>query len=316
MSAAVETMFWAGREVPWHGLGQQVLEAPNSREAIVAAGLDWEVGKRPLFTSLGFNVQEIPDNFANVRLSDGKVLGLVGNSYKIVQNSEAFDFVDAMIGSGNVKYETAGSLHGGKKIWLLARLPSTDIAGDEVIPFLCFTNSHDGKSAIKAALTPVRVVCQNTLNVALKKATRMCSIRHKGDMQSKMMEAQRVLGLADTYMQRLRAEAAILRAKPLADRQAHEICEALFMPVGTGTLSDRQIKTLQGRRDALKMRYLEAPDLEDIRGTAWGLFNAVTDYVTHEKPVRMTDTYRDKLMDGAIEGYNLVNEAHTLLMAA
>ena len=140
MAHMVETMFWSGREVPWHGLGKRVVEAPNSREAIRHAGLEWEVVREPMFTTHHSELMPVPGTFANVRESDGKVLGVVGNTYKIVQNSDAFDFVDGIIG-GDVRYETAGSLHGGKKIWLLARLPETKIVGDAVVPYLCFTNN-------------------------------------------------------------------------------------------------------------------------------------------------------------------------------
>jgi len=315
MAHAVETMFWAGREVPWHGLGKQVIEAPNSKEAIKHADLEWEVVRQPMFTSHQSNLVEVPEAYANVRQTDGAVLGIVGGTYKIVQNDTAFDFVDGIIG-GDVRYESAGSLHGGKKIWLLARLPATQILGDEIVPYLCFTNSHDGKSAIKAALTPVRVVCQNTLNVALSTAKRMWTTRHKGDVVSKMSEAQRILRLADVYMEDLKRDATILQAKPMTDRQVIQLYEGLIMPDDINALTDRQFESLRGRLNDLKNIYFEAPDLSAIRGTAWGAFNAVTDFVTHAKPTRLTETYKEKLMEGAIGGYDLVNEAHTILMAA
>jgi phage/plasmid-like protein (TIGR03299 family) len=315
MAHMVETMFWSGREVPWHGLGKQVIEAPDSREAIKHAGLEWEVIRQPMFTTHNSELVAVPGTFANVRSTDGKVLGVVKSAYKIVQNSDAFDFVDGIIG-GDVRYETAGSLHGGRKIWLLAKLPATQIMGDEVVPYLCFTNSHDGQSAIRAALTPVRVVCQNTLNVALSGATRMWIARHKGDLAGKMEEAQRILKLAGVYMNRLQEDAQILVAKPISDKQAIQIYESLIFPDDVNTLTERQFIALKGRMDDLKLRYFSAPDLDRLRGTAWGVFSAVTDFVTHAQPLRKTASYRDNLMEGAIDGYDLVNEAHQILMAA
>ena len=100
-----------------------------------------------------------------MRDKDRKVLGVVSDRYKIVQNEEAFAFTDTLLGEG-VRYETAGSLQGGKKVWMLAHLPHEYIiSGERISPYLVFFNSHDGSGAIKAAITPIRVVCQNTLNL-------------------------------------------------------------------------------------------------------------------------------------------------------
>ena len=315
MSAAVESMFWAGRAVPWHGLGKQVIEAPNSREAIRHAGLDWNVTKQPVFTSYGLDPIVIPNTYANVRDTDGAILGVVGGYYQILQNVDAFDFVDSMI-TGDVRYETAGSLHGGKKVWLLAKLPEVKILGDEVVPYLIFTNSHNGKSAVRAALTPVRVVCQNTLNIALRGAKRSFSVCHKGDVMSKMEASKKILGLSEQYMGSLQASAEVLGKIILSDREVAELCEGLFAPKGVDDMTDRQYETSRDRVKALKFRYEAAPDLAGIRGTGWGFINAVADYVNHEAPTRRTNTYKDKLMEGAIGNYDLLNEAHRLLLAA
>ena len=165
MSHEVEQIFYVsneenGRFVPWHGLGTAVAEAPNSAEAIKIAGLDWTVESKPIFTAE--NV-EIPGYKENTRSSDKSVLGIVSHRYKIVQNSEAFDFTDSLIGEG-CTYETAGSLMNGKKVFLLAKMPQRKILDDEVDPFICFTNSHNGTGSIQVCMTPIRVVCQNTLN--------------------------------------------------------------------------------------------------------------------------------------------------------
>ena len=174
MSANVETMF-SVRETPWHGLGRIVMDAPASREALELAGLDWQVESRNIYSGTG---AMIPGYRANVRSTDDAVLGVVSDRYRIVQNEEAFQFTDDLLGEG-VTYETAGSLQGGKKVWMLAKLPEKYIiAGDEVTPYLVFFNSHDGSSGVKVAMTPVRVVCQNTLNLALGTAKRIWTARH------------------------------------------------------------------------------------------------------------------------------------------
>lgn len=174
MAALVETMY-ATREKPWHGLGTVVKEAPASEEALRLAGLDWNVIQEPIYTPF----REKIDGFkANVRDSDRKVLGVVSDRYKVVQNVEAFSFTDELLGQG-VRYETAGSLSGGKRVWLLARLPREYIiAGERISPYLVFSNTHDGSGSVKVAVTPIRVVCNNTLNLALSTAQRSFSMIH------------------------------------------------------------------------------------------------------------------------------------------
>lgn len=165
MAAFVESMF-SVREKPWHGLGTIVKEAPDSGEALRLAGLDWEVVQSPIFTNHG----KVEGYKANVRNTDGQVLGVVTDRYRVVQNTEAFAFTDALLGEG-VHYETAGSLMGGRKVWLLARLPREFIiAGERISPYLVFSNTHDGSGAVRVAVTPIRVCCNNTLNLALTTA--------------------------------------------------------------------------------------------------------------------------------------------------
>ena len=140
MAANVETMFYT-REKPWHGLGIRVAEAPSSEEALRLAGLDWQVKQAPVYTDTG---EAIPGYKANIRDRDRRVLGVVTDRYKIIQNQEAFAFTDALLGKG-VHYETAGSLQGGRRVWLLARLPKEYIiSGEQVSPYLVFSNTHDG----------------------------------------------------------------------------------------------------------------------------------------------------------------------------
>ena len=196
MSANVETMF-SVRETPWHGLGRIVMDAPASREALELAGLNWQVESRNIYSGTG---AMIPGYRANVRSTDDAVLGVVSDRYRIVQNEEAFQFTDDLLGEG-VTYETAGSLQGGKKVWMLAKLPEKYIiAGDEVTPYLVLFNSHDGSSGVKVAMTPVRVVCQNSLNLALGTAKRIWTARHTENVLLRVQDARETLQLANSYM--------------------------------------------------------------------------------------------------------------------
>ena len=191
MPANVETMF-SVRETPWHGLGRIVMDAPASREALELAGLDWQVESRNIYSGTG---AMIPGYRANVRSTDDAVLGVVSDRYRIVQNEEAFQFTDDLLGEG-VTYETAGSLQGGKKVWMLARLPRKYlIAGDQVEPYLVIFNSHDGSSGVKVAMTPIRVVCQNTLNLALNTAKRSWTARHTENVLLRVQDARETLQL-------------------------------------------------------------------------------------------------------------------------
>ena len=215
MAANVESMFYV-RETPWHGLGTRVMEAPASKEALQLAGLDWMVLQEPIFTD---TKEEIVGYKANVRDSDRKVLGVVTDRYKVIQNEEAFAFTDALLGEG-VRYETAGSLQDGKKVWMLARLPQEYIiSGERISPYLVFSNTHDGSGAVKVAVTPIRVVCNNTLNLALATAKRPWSMVHTGDIKEKMEEAKETLFMAQNYMDKLGKEFENLRVKKISDKE-------------------------------------------------------------------------------------------------
>ena len=223
MSANVEDMF-SVREVPWHGLGTIVKEAPTSHDAIRLAGLDWTVDSKPVFDEEG---KEIEGFKANTRSSDNSILGIVSNKYKIIQNTEAFEFTDNLI-SDEVHYETAGSLRSGKTIWLLAKLPEKYIIGDKFDPYICFTNNHDGKGAVTVCMTPIRVVCNNTLNLALNSAKRSWSIGHLGDINGKLAEARQTLALADLYMDNLNKEANRLINVSVTDAELEAIFDELY----------------------------------------------------------------------------------------
>ena len=149
---------------------------------MIAAGLDWNVVQETIYTAEN---PLISGYKANVRDSDRRVLGVVTDRYKVVQNQEAFAFTDELLGQG-VRYETAGSLQDGRKVWLLAHMPHEYIiSGERISPYLLFSNTHDGSGAIKVALTPIRVVCNNTLNLALGTAQRSWSMIHTGNIQTR-----------------------------------------------------------------------------------------------------------------------------------
>lgn len=307
MAHNIESLFYT-REKPWHGLGTMVAEAPTSADALRLAGLDWRVDARPIFTDEG---KEIPGYKVNTRDSDGATLGIVTNRYTICQNEEAFAFTDELIG-GEVHYETAGSLSGGRRVWLLAKMENTTLAGDEVEPYLCFTNTHDGTGSIRACMTPVRVVCNNTLNVALSTASRSWSAKHVGKVQEKIIEAQRALELAGKYMDALGEYADRLANTSINTDKIREILDELF-PVKEDD-SDRVKENARRVKNEYMVCYF-MPDLEKFRGTAWGALNAMADMVDHNAPRRQTENYAENNWSRIIDGHYLVDAMASKLAA-
>ena len=286
MAANVETMFYT-REKPWHGLGTMVAEAPNSKDALRLAGLNWKVLQEPVYTE---NKELIQGYKANVRDTDRKVLGVVTDRYKVIQNEEAFAFTDTLLGEG-VRYETAGSLQEGRRVWMLARLPREFIIGGERIsPYMVFSNTHDGSGAVKTALTPIRVVCNNTLNLALRTAKRSWSMIHTGDISGKIEEAKNTLLLADEYMTALGQEFENLRKIKLSEKQVLDYIKILLpMEENYSLLQKRGVEKL---RADMKMRYFDAPDLKDVGNNGYRFVNAVSDFATHSTPERQQITKR------------------------
>lgn len=310
MSAEVETMFYT-RTAPWHGLGTRVEDAPGSKEALEAAGLNWQVIQKEICTQDG---RIIPGFRANIRDQDQRVLGVVTNRYKVVQNEEAFAFTDQLLGEG-VTYETAGSLQDGRRTWILARLPQRYIiSGDEITPYLVFMNSHDGTGAIKAAMTPVRVVCQNTLNLALATAKRSWSTNHTGDIRGKLKDAEQTLLYAGHYMKELGKAIDQLNQIRLSDQRVYEYIDELFPIMEEAT--EMQKKNIVRLRDDVKLRYFEAPDLRNTGKNAYRFINAVSDFATHAKPLKERTNYRESLFGRTVEGNILIDKAYQMVKAA
>lgn len=312
-----DSMFSASRVKPWHyeltkDRCKIIQEAPNSKEALIAAGLDWTVEQTPVYMNDG---TEIKNYKANVRSDDKTVLGIVTDRYKIVQNEDAFSFTDALVGEtedGVVRYETAGSLNGGKRVWLLAKMPTKKVLDDEVEPYMVFSNSHDGTGAIKICMSPVRVVCSNTLNLALNTAQRSWSTKHIGNMEDKLEEARHCLGMANIYMDVLNNEADRLANIKLDYEQINEILDQMF-PV-TEKDTDRKRANVEKVKDNYSICYF-MPDIAKFRGTAWGAVNAMSDMVGHSAPNRNTANYEENRWGKIMDGHILMDEFVKLVNA-
>ena len=327
MAACVESMMYVG-ETPWHNLGTRIDHLCTSEEAIKVAGLDWDVIPRPIFDENG---KEIPGFKINTRSSDGKHLGVVTNRYKVVQNSEAFAFTDALLGEG-VRYETAGSLCSGKRVWLLARMENTTLCEENIDPYLVFTNCHDGTGAIRVAITPIRTVCLNTLNLALQNASRHWSCAHKGDIQGKLEEARYTLESADRYMKALEEEFGELKMKKLSDSQVDQMTDKLLeiefadlfkKAVKAGKVVDfKEALRQQKYEDKLKRKkndiltiYHDKPDLRGTERSAFRFVNAVSDYSTHTTDHKNTANYQENLFMSTVDGNGLIDTSYQLALA-
>lgn len=310
MSALVEMMF-SVRETPWHKQGVIVQDAPSSEEAIKIAGLNWKVEQKPIFLEDG---TKIKGNYANVRDSDNKPLGIVGDRYKIVQNTEAFAFTDALLGEG-VKYETAGSLKEGKVIWLLARMPEQiEILGDKVDPYMVFTNTHDGSGAVRVCMTPVRVVCNNTLNAAMRGAKRVWSARHTGSITNKLDDAMETLQFAKNYLEATKQTFEELHKVKLNEFTLYQMLDTL-VPI-TADMTEKQMTNQKAIKDDIIFRYKEAPDLKVLDHTGARLVQAVADTTSHMKPLRQTENYKENRFKNTLDGNKLLDRTIGIVLAA
>ncbi len=274
-------------ETPWHDLGTRLDEPATAAEAISAAGLDYDVELTSIITTDGIPV---PQKRAVVRTDSSDVIGVVGNGYVPVQNRECFGFLDAIVAEGGLRYHTAGALGRGERIWLLAKLPEqirVKNSVDVVDKFLLLSNTHDGTAALRVFFTPIRVVCQNTLNMAeVRGRSDGISILHRGDLVSKIREAQRVLGLAEQFYDDAAAKIDHLANVYPTSEQLKNFFESLYPdPILS---ENRRAKNV---RDKLFNLFESGmgQDMPEVKHTAWAAFNAVTEYVDHLRPSRGRD---------------------------
>jgi phage/plasmid-like protein (TIGR03299 family) len=215
MPADVETMFYAG-QVPWHGIGTAIPHDVNAEQAIKLAQLDWDVETAPIVTN-DQKKTAVDDYRVTRRIQDNAILGVVPKRFKPIQNRDAFGLFDSVVGEGKAVYHTAGSLQGGSKVWILSKLPQVLEVGkgighvDEVERYLLLSNAHDGTRPLQMLFTPVRVVCSNTLGMALEikgntdKVTRIAprvTIPHNINAKAKMKQAGRLMKAALNYYEK------------------------------------------------------------------------------------------------------------------
>jgi phage/plasmid-like protein (TIGR03299 family) len=306
--------FFSVKQTPWHGLGQIVDQYPTSGEAIKHAGLDYEVIKEPVFAKgrilevdntgalISGDIQ-IPDQFATIRTDTNVAFGVVGKDYQIIQNRDAFSFFDAIVGGGDgILYETAGALGNGERVFITAKLPGYIRVGngdDVTEKYIFLSNAHDGTGSIIAAFTPIRVVCRNTLNAALKSMTNVVRIRHTANAKQRLEDAHKVMGIADRLtveMEGLFNRWATVR---ITDAEVKKLIQLALCPnKETFDLlkkgAEAELSTVFKNTCESAFSYAMMSDtqqMETTKGTVFGAYNCITGYYQN---VRKFKTDEDK----------------------
>jgi phage/plasmid-like protein (TIGR03299 family) len=269
-------MMYVGSK-PWHGLGVELPRLATANEAITAANLDWAVRKEQVTTRDGY---EFKNRFLTVRNDTGRPLGVVSDKYEILQNRDAFNFLDELTMDKNgPKYETAGVLWGGTKVWMLANLGELEVVkNDAVGRYLLISNSHDGSSSIQVKLTPIRVVCQNTLNMALKSgsAEHTVKVRHTQSLESNLKNVKDALGfITHSFEDTFEVYQALAAVTPTKE-QVENVLKKLF----PDTKREGRAFTQRERVRELSVAG-KGNDNPLVRGTAWGLYNGITELSDH-----------------------------------
>jgi phage/plasmid-like protein (TIGR03299 family) len=294
--------FFSVQQKAWHGLGRIVEQYPTSEEAIKYAGLDYEVIKTSLYTrgtniidtgsgiEITDNELHVPNYYANIRSDNNAILGVVGKDYHIVQNREAFAFFDAIVGGGEgILYETAGALGDGERIFITAKLPDYIRVGngdDVTEKYIFLTTSHDGSGSITAAFTPIRIVCQNTLNASLRSMSNVVRIKHTAGAKQRLEDAHKVMGLANTLSKQLEGIFNQWAKVKVTDGEVRKLIQLALCPnKETFELlrkgADDEISTVFKNtvEDAFAYAMIsDTQQMDTTKGTLFGAYNAVTGY--------------------------------------
>lgn len=312
--------FVSVREKAWHGLGTVVEEALTSSEAIKHAGLDYDVVKQPVYLQNGI---EVPDTFANVRADNGEIFGTVGSRYEILQNRDAFKFFDAIVGEGEAIFQTAGALGKGETIFITAKLPSYITVGkdDLIEQYLFLTNNHNGKATVTTAFTPVRIVCNNTLNAALRSNSNRVRIMHNSQLENNLAEAHKMMGIINKMKTELEGIYNQMAKKKIVDAQLRDFLIQTFasksqletLAKGPETSGEKASMTKLEEIVADAYMYALTSDTQKGKttvGTVFGAYNAITGYLQNVREVKDQETQLVSIMNGS--GFDYTQKAFDL----
>ena len=266
---------------PWHNPGNELVNPATAREAIEAAGLNFTVVKKPMKEFVELNdAADVSDRWVTVRTDTGEVLGIVGDSYEPIQNVDAFTFFDNLVGTDEAIYETAGTLGRGERTWIMAKFPGfINVRGKDIVKkCLLLSNCHDGSSLVRAKLTPIRAVCNNTLTGVLNGAGEI-TIRHTANAAEDMKQALSLLESTNARYGELDAVFDRMALTNISEKQLVDYVKALVPDKEDG----EDNKENQEIRDAFLELHETGLGADLSRGTLWGAFNCVTEYADHGK---------------------------------
>jgi phage/plasmid-like protein (TIGR03299 family) len=285
----------------WHGLGTVIPGGTTDIDQVLElAGIDYDVDLRPVLyqTEPGTGAQVLHDQFVTVRGDTGAGLGCVGKRYEVIQNRHAFEFLQDLVDSYDVVWESAGALRQGRKVFVSMRLPDTvtitaDGVTDEIVPFIVAINSHDGSSLFQVVVTPWRPVCGNTERFAVRDAHTRWGVRHTRNARDRIEQARRTLGLSVDYYRRFAAEEQALARTELALSEFRKLCDELWPPPqpdaapAAKTRHQRRLHDLTG---------LYRTNTARLGATAYAAERAITQYADWRTTMRPTGALRGNML--------------------
>jgi len=300
--------FFSVKDKAWHGLGQIVQDYPTSKEALQFAGLDFEVVKMPNIHRIADGTEIVSQSsFFTYRTDTGAILGdKLGTDYNIVQNVDAFSFFDAIVGGDGMQYETAGALGKGEKIFITAKLPGYIKVGndDYIEKYLFLTTSHDGSGSITAAFTPVRIVCQNTLNAALHNSSNTIKLRHTASVQDRLKEAHKLMGISNGLANEMEAIFNQWTKVKITDKQVMQLIKQAMAPSKEVLSNIRQGAELSTAFtnicDNAFLYAMSSPtqQTDTTKGTLFGAYNAITGYFQNVKDFKDNEVKLQSVLFG------------------
>ena len=306
----------------FEGIGKNVQEATSVETAIALSGLNFEVTKYPLAyvsevpTTIGTvikNYHDIPKQYATVRTDTMESLGIVGKNYEILQNLEAFDFLDSMV--GEAKFETAGSYgHEGAKSFITMSTEPMKIMGDDFKPYILFTNSFDGSGSVRVMFTPIRVFCSNCLTRAIKQAVNKISIKHSSNLKTKLEQARVILLENTNYLEAIKKEAEKMAITPYTEAEFKALVNNMF-----ATENKEENPLAAARNEIMIASLLKAynqDDLQNYNNTVYKAIQAFADWESHKPAFRATNTIGYKNIGNVMQGMPITNTVANQLMAA
>jgi phage/plasmid-like protein (TIGR03299 family) len=289
--------FASHQEKAWHGLGQVVDKAMTTEEAIKLANLDYGVDK----TNVSFQVgdEKIPINgyYATYRTDNNEYLGIVKSRYEIVQNTEAFSFFDSIIDEGEAIFETAGVLGKGERIFITAKLPEDfEVGGEKIQQYIMLMNSHDGSSSIVAGMTSIRVVCNNTLQAALRGLDNKVAIDHVSGAVDKLKQAHKVMGIASKYSKEVSSIFNRMVDHKMSEGDYNKFFYEILKPEYKKVMSQEEEREWSTRLknivEATTSFALTHPTqtTNEANGTLWGAYNGISGYYNYIKQYPSTES--------------------------